>query len=134
MATAMMLNNSFNKTCVQSWSRNGLWVFSVLLFSLNVLCFFVGLHVCPEMFRSTVSTFPPPFSSYFKFEYSLSFRFPGGPGVPEGSRKSVGFKREKICSFWNTRKSWRLRRHFCSLRLPSSKELNFYIPLLQNYL
>ena len=37
----------------------------------------------------------PPFSSHF-FEYCLSFRFPGGPGVPEGSRKSVGFKIEKI--------------------------------------
>ena len=48
----MMHNNSFNKTCVQSWTRNCLWVFSVLLFSLNVLCFFVGLYVCPEMFRS----------------------------------------------------------------------------------
>ena len=33
-----------------------------------------------------------------------------------------------------TRKNWRLRRHFCSLRLPSNKELNFYMPLLQNYL
>ena len=48
----MIHNNSFNNTCVQSWSRQVVWVASVLLFSVNVLCFFIGLLVCPQMFDS----------------------------------------------------------------------------------
>ena len=53
-------------------------------------------------------------------------------GGKRGSTALFGLMKT-IEFFQQTRKNWRLRRHFCSLRLPINQDLNPYIPLLQNY-